>query len=173
MMPTTEAVKALFLEHLATTANVTKSAAAACIDRSVVYDLRKSDQAFATAWDEALTLGVGALEDECVRRAHEGIEEPVWYKGEQCGSVRKYSDTLLIFLLKARDPKTYRENVRLEHSGIDGAPLIPQVDLEKLSTEALLTLQSILSAAVEPHATPEPIADAPGNETPSCETPAN
>jgi len=30
--------------------------------------------------------------------------KPVYYQGEQCGEVREYSDTLLIFILKARDP---------------------------------------------------------------------
>ena len=36
--------------------------------------------------------------------------KPVFHKGEQCGVVREYSDTLMIFLLKARDPAKYREN---------------------------------------------------------------
>jgi hypothetical protein len=39
----------------------------------------------------------------------------VFYQGQMCATVRKYSDTLLIFLLKGRKPERYREQV--EHSG--------------------------------------------------------
>jgi hypothetical protein len=53
--------------------------------------------------------GTAALEDEAVRRAYHGVEEPVFYKGVQCGTVTKYSDKLLIMLLKARNPAKYRE----------------------------------------------------------------
>lgn len=63
---------------------------------------------------EALDVGAGALEDEAVRRAYVGVEEPLFYQGKQCGTVRKYSDTLLIFLLKGAKPAKYRERV---HTG--------------------------------------------------------
>ena len=60
------------------------------------------------------------------RRAVEGVEEPVgWYKGEAGGVVRKYSDTLLIFLLKGRKPEMYRE--RYEHSGPGGRPVFTRI----------------------------------------------
>ena len=39
-----------------------------------------------------------------------GVEQPVFYKGEVCGLVRKYSDVLLIFLLKGLRPEVYRKN---------------------------------------------------------------
>jgi hypothetical protein len=54
-------------------------------------------------------LGTAALEDEALRRAYHGVEEPVFYEGVQCGSVTRYSDKLLMFLLKARHPAKYRE----------------------------------------------------------------
>jgi predicted DNA-binding transcriptional regulator AlpA len=78
---------------------------------------RTNDAAFASAWDEALTLGVEGLEDEARRRAYEGWLEPVWNKGVECGVVRKFSDTLLIVLLKGHKPEKYRENARIEHAG--------------------------------------------------------
>ena len=52
---------------------------------------------------------VSTGEDEAVRRAHDGVDEPVFYQGKACGVVRKYSDTLLIFLLKGRRPEKYRD----------------------------------------------------------------
>ena len=41
-----------------------------------------------------------------------GVEEQVgWYRGVAGGTVRRYSDVLLIFLLKALRPERYRERV--------------------------------------------------------------
>ena len=50
------------------------------------------------------------MEEEARIRAMFGVKQPVFYKGEVCGSVRKYSDVLLIFLLKGLRPEVYREN---------------------------------------------------------------
>jgi len=106
-----------FLAVLAQCCNVGKSCAHAGIDRSTAYLWREKDPAFAAAWDKALKIGVSALEDEVHRRAFEGNEEPVFWQGEICGQVKKYSDTLAIFLLKAHAPDKYRDNARLELSG--------------------------------------------------------
>jgi hypothetical protein len=48
------------------------------------------------------------LRDEIVERAVQGWPKPVFYRGRQCGSIQHYSDRLLIFLLKALKPETYR-----------------------------------------------------------------
>jgi hypothetical protein len=65
-------------------------------------------------------LAVGALEDEALRRAVEGVEEPVYQGGKQVGVIRKYSDALLMFLLKAARPEKYRENYSIRHDGQSG-----------------------------------------------------
>jgi len=70
---------------------------------------------FKSTSSAAAEIGAEALEDEAVRRGHEGWGEPVFYQGQCVATVRKYSDTLLIFLLKGRKPQRYRE--RVEHSG--------------------------------------------------------
>ncbi len=97
-----------FLAALAETANVLKSSEIAKIARRTAYDWKSADSEFAEAWERALDIGADALEDEAVRRAVEGVDEPVFYQGKACGVVRKYSDTLLIFLLKGRRPEKYR-----------------------------------------------------------------
>lgn len=98
-----------FLDALTETANVSESCKKAGISRQTAYRHRRAYEGFANEWDEALGMGVGTLEDEAVRRARDGVEESVFYKGEIVGQVRKYSDTLLIFLLKSHKPDTYRE----------------------------------------------------------------
>lgn len=78
------------------------------VSRRVVYDWRREDPDFALAFDEAALDSLEALEYEAFRRAREGVPKPVYWQGERVGQVREYSDTLLIFLLKARAPDIYR-----------------------------------------------------------------
>jgi hypothetical protein len=57
------------------------------------------------------------LEDEAFRRAHQGIDKPVFQGKELVGVIREYSDTLLIFLLKGCRPDKYRDRVDTRQSG--------------------------------------------------------
>lgn len=104
----TQQQKEHFTAHLAETGNVTSSAEAAGVARSVVYEWRKQDKEFARKWEEALAIAVDSLTLEARRRALEGVEEIRYFQGEPIGSIRKYSDQLLMFLLRAYDPKTFR-----------------------------------------------------------------
>jgi len=65
----------------------------------------KQTSSFAAEVAAAKEAGTEFLEDVARKRAVES------------------SDTLLIFLLKARKPEMYRDTQRLEHTGIDGTPL--------------------------------------------------
>ena len=106
-----------FCAALAETCNVGKACAAVGISRMTAYTWRKDMPDFAQAWDDAMKAGLLALEDEAHRRAFDGVDEPVFYKGDECGTIRKYSDTLAIFLLKAHNPEKYRDNSKVELSG--------------------------------------------------------
>lgn len=112
--------KERFLAILTEGGSVKLAAGKAKIGRRTAYEWREKDAAFAAAWDEAVEAGTDALEDEALRRARDGVDEPVSYQGEQCGLVRKYSDTLLIFMLKARRPEKFKERTSTEHSGSVG-----------------------------------------------------
>lgn len=109
-----------FLRVLAETGNVTEACRQTPVSRQSAYSLRDRDGRFRKAWEEAVETAVDALEAEARRRAYEGVREPVFYQGHECGHIRKYSDTLLIFLLKGHRPEKYRE--RYEHTGPDGGP---------------------------------------------------
>lgn len=108
--------RVLFLEELAVRGSVVGACDAADCSRTNAYAERERDAEFAAAWDEAKRIAVERMEDEARRRAVEGTLKPVFQGGEMVGKVREYSDTLLIFLLKAHDPK-YREKQQVELSG--------------------------------------------------------
>lgn len=106
-----------FLNTLADTANVSKAAAAINVARSSVYLWKEQDADFAKEWERALEIGVAALEDEAHRRAFDGCEEPVYYLGQKIDTLKRYSDTLAIFLLKAHRPERYRERFEGQITG--------------------------------------------------------
>lgn len=91
------------------------SIAAACkaegIGRQSYYDWRSADPEFAVAADIAIEEGTDLLEDAARRRAVSPLG----------------SDTLLIFLLKARRPEKYKDRLVNEHTGKDGEPLAIKV----------------------------------------------
>ena len=64
-------------------------------------------------------MATDTLEMEARRRASLGVEEPVYYQGQVVGYVRKYSDVLLMFLLKAQRPEKFRDNHKID-GRIDG-----------------------------------------------------
>lgn len=116
-----------FLSALRVHANITKAALEAGIVRQTAYDRKASDVIFSAEWDDALEQACDGLEIEARRRAEEGVTEDVYYQGEVVGHKRNYSDTLLIFMLKAHRPEKYRD--RYEFTGKDGEPLLqPVVD---------------------------------------------
>ena len=100
----------LFLGHLSECGNVAHSARLAGLNRTVLYRYRKKDPNLKKRWDQAAELGVLALEDEALQRAYQGIERPVCMGGKII-MVKKYSDSLLMFLLKGAKPEKYRDHV--------------------------------------------------------------
>lgn len=114
-----------FLELLATNGNVTISADATNLDRRKLYRIRDENTDFASAWDAAMEQASDYLEAEARRRAVDGWEEPVFYQGEPTGLVRKFSDTLLIFLLKGARPEKFRDRSQTELTGPGGSALLP------------------------------------------------
>jgi hypothetical protein len=128
----TQARQKRFLEALSDTGSVTTAVAVAGTSRTRVYELRKADPAFATAWNESEEIAADRLEDEARRRAIEGVSEPLVSAGKlvrgddgQPITVRRYSDHLLLALLKAHRPPRRERSVRFQlpalHSAGDAA----------------------------------------------------
>jgi len=73
----------------------------------------KGGAAYRKAFEDAHERGIEAMESEARRRAVAGVQETVWYEGIKCGTRQRYSDNLLMFLLKAARPDTYAERAQV------------------------------------------------------------
>ena len=125
-----------FLLAYCETCNVFRACKVSKVGRSSHYRWLAEDPKYSEAFDLAKEQASDRLEAEAIRRAFEGVEEPTgWYKGEPGGYVRRYSDTLLIFLLKGAFPDRYTERTELK-----GA--FAHIDLNKLPDEALARIAS-------------------------------
>lgn len=111
------AAKAKFLDVIGRGYSITKACQAADIDTRTARNWRDEDLDFCAAWDEASTAGLNVLEDEAVRRAVDGVERPVFGRGERIGEITEYSDTLLMFVLKGRLRQKYGDKTSVEFMG--------------------------------------------------------
>ena len=98
--------KAIFIDILQHTGNISAAIRAADMSRRGAYGLRKTDRYFAQEWDMALDDALDDLEGALRKRAIEGVEKPVYYGGKMCGSQRNYSDNVGMFILKSRRGET-------------------------------------------------------------------
>lgn len=98
-----------FLEALAATGSVSEAARQAGASRQSFYALRaRNDQPdFCRAWDYAMAGATQILADAAYERAIDGVEEPVYWRGELVGTRRRYNDALLLQLLRVRDPHQF------------------------------------------------------------------
>ncbi len=68
-----------------------------------------NDQNFSDAIGRAREVAADVAEDEAYRRAVQGYLEPVYQQGRQVGTIRKFSDQVLMFLLRGMKPDKYME----------------------------------------------------------------
>ena len=106
----TARLKRLFLKEYSQCGNITLAAEVVGIVRRTHYRWIEEDPDYYAAFKSATEEATDRLEAEARRRAVDGVEVPTgWYKGEPGAYVRRYSDVLLIFLLKGAAPEKYRE----------------------------------------------------------------
>lgn len=134
-----------FIDHLANGGTVAAACQLAVIGRATAYRHRQKDEDFALAWVDAEEESTEKLEEEAYRRAFKGVEKPIHYEGRRIDFVTEYSDTMLIFLLKARRPEQYRERFDHRHSGGIARP-VPgggSLDLSKLEQDEIDMLERL------------------------------
>ena len=127
----------VFFAALEETGVVKTAARAADIARRTIYDRIDAAEGAgaspeAVEWLKryrgAVRASVDTLEAEAFRRAHDGVDEPLIGRvgKDQDGiitTVKKHSDSLLMFLLRARDPARFKDRTATELTGKDGGPV--------------------------------------------------
>lgn len=101
-----------FLRAMAESGNLAYSCRKAKIGRRTPYNEREKNSAFAQAWDDAYQTAVDRWEQEALRRGYEGVPKPIYHGGKEVGSVREFSDVLLMFMLNGARPEKYRPQSR-------------------------------------------------------------
>lgn len=104
------------------------------IGRTAAYKWKAEDEVFRVEWDDVVDKHTDALESKVYERAFDGWQEPVFYQGEETGSITKFSDSNAQFLLRARRPNVYRDNSKIELGGPDGGPL--RIEVEFIQEQA-------------------------------------
>jgi len=129
--------KRAYLVAVIATGSRTEAAEVAGISRGTPYGpVWRNDAVLQAALRQAEEASADLLEAEARRRAVQGVEEPVgWYKGKPGGYVRKYSDVLLIFLLKGLRPDKYKDRMEFKGTwkGKIDVQQLPPVLLERMA----------------------------------------
>jgi len=148
--------KKKFLDAFASLGIVSTAAKAAGCDRWAVYRWLEQDEKFSLEYRKAELDACDVLVHAAVNRAVKGVPHET-RQFDRNGKLidtsveTKYSDSLLMFLIKKRDP-SYREasKVDMTMSGPDGGPVAHKVDLTGLSEQELVTLDTILGRTRSP-----------------------
>lgn len=142
-----EAKQRAFIEVLADTGQVEAAALHVNMSKQSCYQLRRSPgaEAFAAAWNAAIHQASLKLVDVAFERAFNGSEEPVFDReGRRVGRRMKFSDRLIMFLMRAHMPDRYRHaHQSIRHPSEPPAPASLPV------AEALATLDPAMPPA--PH----------------------
>jgi hypothetical protein len=113
-------LKEKFLNVLIKTGgNIARTCKKMSLCPSTVLRHRRNDEAFGIAVSEAIDTGADLLEDEAIRRALDGVDKPVFYKGKEVSVIREYSDSLLMFLLKGKRKEKYGDSKHVKLEGGD------------------------------------------------------
>lgn len=121
-------LKKRFIAEFAKMGNISAACRAVGLHRKVVYEWQEHDERFLLDFHQAEIESTELLEGEAFRRGHDGVthETPIVHHGEVVTTVveTKYSDTLLIFLLKARNPAKYRDKLTCPHGDASAEGLV-------------------------------------------------
>ncbi len=113
--------RAKFCDHLANHGNVRLAAKAAGVSPQTAYRARRSCADLAACWDAALVLARDVAEQVLADRALNGVEEAVFYHGEEVARRRRYDSRLLLAHLARLDRQAEREEAQALAGQFDDA----------------------------------------------------
>lgn len=126
----------------------------------------KDDAEAAKQVEEAQRVGWGGLESAAIRRAVQGVDKAVYYKGEVVGYDTQYSDALLGKLLEARVP-AYKKGDQSANTfnGPTQINIMPRAE----TMEEWLAMKQATLTRDDPKPLPAPVQDAEYTEVTGME----
>lgn len=141
-----------FLEALAETGSLIESARRAsphsehgCV--STFKSFMRDDPTFAAKVQESLDAFRDSLIRAAVQRGRDGVDRPIFQKGELVGHERQYSDNLLLAELRKHFPSDYSEKHQHDHRVMiqpSGCWQISADDLAHLSQQERQQLAALM-----------------------------
>ena len=117
----TSEVRRVFLEALSVVGSVRSAAKRARVSHQTVYRARRACPAFRRCWDAALLHALPRAEDVLATRAIDGVEETVFYHGEEVAKRRRYDPRLLLAHIGRLDRLAARSDVAALADDFDDA----------------------------------------------------
>jgi hypothetical protein len=130
-----------FLGYLSETPNLREAALKAHLHPPDVFRQIYTNKAWEAQFRAAYKYVIVTLEDEAIRRAVKGVEKPVFYKDKQIGTEIKYSDSLLMFLLKSFDNTRFGDRIDVISSDKSMSP--PKEIILKADKKSLAELKKL------------------------------
>ena len=112
--------QAEFIQSLQLFGNVRLACRAARVSSQTAYRQRRASPALADLWDAALLAARTHAEATLAERALNGVEEPVFYHGEEVARRRRFSDRLLLAHLARLDRMRGDERIEALAEDFDG-----------------------------------------------------
>lgn len=135
--------RAKFCEQLAVHGNVRLACRAAGVSAQTAYRARRACADLAACWDAALLLARDAAEQVLADRAINGVEEAVYYHGEEVAVRRRYDSRLLLAHLARLDRVADKPEAQQAAGEFDSA-------LERLEQGEAVLARSAAGDAVGP-----------------------
>ncbi|MDJ0978046.1 MAG: hypothetical protein QNI87_05880 [Erythrobacter sp.] len=133
--------QAVFLKSLQLFGNVRLACRSASVSAQTAYRARRRSAGFALAWDAALVAARAHAEATLADRAINGVEEAVFYHGEEVARRKRYDSRLLLAHLARLDRLEEREEVA------EALPLLDEA-IERL--EEGVSLEDSMTPTVRP-----------------------
>lgn len=165
-----------FLDAFAECGTVSAACRKAGVSSSMPYEWNVDDPVFSGAFQRARDAHVDAMEAAARGRAMEGWSEPVFHNGRLVGSKQKFSDSLLMFLLRGERPQKFAAHQVVE-SHVSGevvhraADSTIQLDAVSKIRELRERREALLSPSEAPTSTTGPLDPSNASYTPSRPSP--
>jgi hypothetical protein len=122
-------------------------------------------------WPPTVVADVGELERVRkalqlfdLRRAKDGVPEPVFYQGQVVGETRRFSDTLAMFILKSKRRDVWGEKQQLDVSA-NIMMLFPRGAVQK-ALQLFDLMEKFVERARQPPMSDQPLVYDPGGDLP-------